>query len=203
MQRLKRDLGTIYSEEEARVLGPLQRLRQWLLAPISAILARLGIRPDMLSYASVGLAAGFCLLSQIRFAVAFWLLVAAFLCDGLDGVLARLIEKDNARGSFTDMFCDQAVVALSVAGLAWRGTMHPALAVLFVFLYTAFGIFLALHFLLQVSTRGIVRPGKTLFGVAIGLDFFFHTALLNYLALAYLLTLPLLGLSFWRLRKAL
>jgi hypothetical protein len=38
---------------------------------------------------------------------------------------------------------------------------------------------------------------------AIALYFFFHIDLLNGLLLVYLIALPLLGLSFWRLRKAL
>jgi len=38
---------------------------------------------------------------------------------------------------------------------------------------------------------------------AVALYFFFHIDLLNYLLLVYLLTLPLVFLSFWRLRKAL
>jgi len=38
---------------------------------------------------------------------------------------------------------------------------------------------------------------------AIALYFFFSINLLNYLLLTYLLALPLLSLSFWRLRKAL
>ena len=203
MQKLKKDFGTICSEAEERVLDLLQKERQRLLAPVATILVRLRITPDMLSFASIGFAAGFCLLTPFLFPLAFWLLVVAFICDGLDGVVARHTRTNTTRGSFTDMFCDQAVVALSVAGLTWNGSIHPILAVMFVFVYTALGLFLVLHFLLQVSTRWIIRPGKTLFGMVMVLDFSFHINLLNFLLLAYSLTLPLLGLSFWRLRRAL
>jgi len=203
MKQLKRNFGSIYSEYEEHILGPSQRIRQFFLAPIAAALAYLGITPDMLSFASVAFGIGFFLLARFQFTVAFWLLVASLACDALDGVEARLKGINTPRGSFTDMFCDQAVAAFSVAGMVWREAIHPVLAILFVYVYTALVIFLALHRLLQISSRWIVRPSRILLYAAIGLDFFFHIDLLNYLLLVYLLALPILGLSFWRLRKAL
>ncbi|MDQ2904248.1 MAG: CDP-alcohol phosphatidyltransferase family protein [Chloroflexota bacterium] len=195
--------GSIYSDEERRVLVPWQRVRQRLLGPIGFVLARLGLSADMLSYASVIFGLGFCLLAPFQFAVAFWLLIASIGCDGLDGVEARLTKTNTVRGAFTDMFCDQAVVAFSVAGLAWKGLIHPVLAILFVYVYTGLVTFLFLHQMLHVSSAGLVRPSRMLLYAAIALYFFFHINLLNPLLLLYILALPLLFLSFWRLRKAL
>ncbi len=195
--------GSIYSEEEIRVLGPWQQIRQRLLSPIAFVLARLGLSADMLSYASVIFGLGFFLLAPFQFTVAFWLLVASIICDGLDGVEARLTKTNTARGAFTDMFCDQAVVAFSVAGLAWTGLIHPVLAILFVYVYTALVTFLVLHRMLHISSAGLVRPSRMLLYAAIALYFFFHIDLLNYLLILYVLAFPLLFLSFWRLRKAL
>lgn len=203
MKQLKQRFGSIYSEDEERVLGPWQRIRQYLLAPIAVILSRLGISPDMLSYTSVAFGIGFFLLAPFHFAVAFWLLVTSIICDGLDGVEARLKRTNTARGSFTDMFCDQAVVAFSVAGMVWRGSINPVLAILFVYVYTSLVIFLMLHRMLQVSSHWIVRPSRMLLYIAIALDFFFSINLLNILLATYLLAFPMLALSFWRLRKAL
>jgi phosphatidylglycerophosphate synthase len=203
MKQLKQRFGSIYSEDEERVLGPWQRIRQFFLAPIATVLSRLGISPNMLSYASVAFGIGFFLLAPFYFTVAFWLLVASVICDGLDGVEARLKRTNTARGSFTDMFCDQAVVAFSVAGMVWRGSINPVLAILFVYVYTALVIFLMLHRMLQVSSHWIVRPSRMMLYVAIALDFFFGINLLNILLATYLLAFPMLALSFWRLRKAL
>ncbi len=203
MKQLKQRFGSIYSEDEERVLGPWQRIRQYLLAPIAVILSRMGISPDMLSYTSVAFGIGFFLLAPFHFAVAFWLLVASIICDGLDGVEARLKRTNTARGSFTDMFCDQAVVAFSVAGMVWRGSINPVLAILFVYVYTSLVIFLMLHRMLKVSSHWIVRPSRMLLYIAIALDFFFSINLLNILLATYLLAFPMLALSFWRLRKAL
>jgi phosphatidylglycerophosphate synthase len=202
MKQLKQRFGSIYSEDEERVLGPWQRIRQYFLTPIALILSRLGISPDMLSYTSVAFGIGFFLLAPFHFVVAFWLLVASIICDGLDGVEARLKRTNTARGSFTDMFCDQAVVAFSVAGMVWRGSINPILAILFVYVYTSLVIFLMLHRMFQVSSHWIVRPSRMLLYTAIGLDFFFSVNLLNLLLATYLLAFPMLALSFWRLRRA-
>ena len=101
------------------------------------------------------------------------------------------------------MFCDQAVVAFTVAGMVWRGGINPVLAILFVYVYTSLVIFLMLHQMLQVSSHWIVRPSRMLLYAAIALDFFFSIDLLNFLLVTYLLAFPMLALSFWRLRKAL
>ncbi len=90
-----------------------------------------------------------------------------------------------------------------MAGLAWKGLIYPALAVLFTFCYTALALLLVLHRLLRVSSSGIVRPSRMVFFAAIALDVFFRIDLLNVLLLLYLTTFPLMIVSFWRLRKAL
>lgn len=203
MKQPKEKFASIYSEIEEQVLIPWQRTRQRVLSPIAFVLSRLGISPDMLSFASVAFGIGFFLFAVSQFTLAFWLLIASIICDGLDGVEARLTKTNTARGSFTDMFCDQLVVAFSVAGMAWKGLIHPVLAIIFVYTYTAIVTLLVLHRLLQVSSFGIIRPSRMLLYAAIALYFFFHIDLLNYLLLFYLLALPLLTLSFWRLRKAL
>ena len=202
MRQLRQKFDGIYSEAEERFLGPWQRMRQFLLRPIAALLLRLGIGPDLLSFVSVALGIGFCLLVPFWFVLAFWLLVASVICDGLDGVAARLKKTNTIRGTFTDMCCDMAVVAFSVAGMAWKGAIHPALAILFVYTYTTLVFFLMLHRMLQVSSRWIVRPSRMLLYIAIGLDFFFRFDVLNELLAVYLLALPILGFSFWRLRNA-
>ena len=203
MKRAKQRFGSIYSEDEARILVPWQKMRQVVLSPIARLLAYLGISADALSYVSVALGIAFCLLAPTHFTIAFWLLVASVICDGLDGVEARLKGATTARGAFIDAFCDQMVVAFSVAGMAWRGLIHPVLAVLFVYIYTALVLFLMLHSMLRVSSHWIIRPSRMLLYAAIALVFFFHVNVLNYLLAIYLLTLPLLVLSFWRLRNAL
>lgn len=194
--------GSIYSDVEVLFLGPWQQMRQRILSPFTEVLARMGVRADMLSFASVFLGLGFFLLAPVQFSVAFWLLVASLVCDALDGVEARATKTNTARGSFTDVFCDSVVVAFSVAGLAWKGLVNPVLAILFVYTYTALVTFLILHRLFRISSQGIIRPSRMILYIAVALYFFFHLNLFNGLLLCYLLTFPLVFLSFWRLRKA-
>ncbi len=202
MKQVKQNSDSMYSEEEARLLAPWQRIRQRILAPVAFVIARSGISPNMLSFASVVLGIAFCLLAPIQYTIAFWLLVASVACDTLDGVEARLNRTSSPRGAFTDMFCDETVVAFTIAGIAWKGLIHPVLAIMFVFMYTSLVTFLMLHRILQVSSRWIVRPSRMLFYATVALDFFFHINVLNELLIVYLLALPLLALSFRRLRRA-
>lgn len=204
MQQLKSKFsGSIYSDSEERVLGPWQKWRQVVLGRPVLLLIHLGLTPDMLSLVSAALGLGFFLLAPVWFSLAFWLLVASVIFDGFDGVGARLIGKLTTRGAFTDMFCDQVVVACSVAGIAWRGLVNPVLAILFVYAYTALVTFLMIHKMLQVSSLWLVRPSRMLLYAFIALYFFFRINWLNYLLTFYLLALPLVFISFWRLRKAL
>ncbi|HEU5376751.1 MAG TPA: CDP-alcohol phosphatidyltransferase family protein [Ktedonobacteraceae bacterium] len=84
--------GSMYSDEEVLVLGPWQQGRQRLLGPVARVLLGLGISTDLLSYTSVILGLGFCLLARFHFEVAFWMLVASVVCDGLDGGRSQAYE---------------------------------------------------------------------------------------------------------------
>jgi phosphatidylglycerophosphate synthase len=170
MQEIKRNFISFYSEEEARILVPWQRARQQILVPVAAVLARLGISPAMLSFTSAALGIGFCLLASFQFPLAFRLPFVSVICDGLDGVVARHTKTDTVGGSMIDLFCGQVVAAFSAAGMTWIGAIHPVLAAIFVFMYTASGTFLVLHQLLQVSSLWIIRPDRTLLIVKSAID---------------------------------
>src|SRR5260370_32979229 len=107
MKQLKQRFGSIYSEDEERVLGPWQKVRQFFLAPLAAGLSRLGISPDPLSFTSIALGIGFFLLAPFPFTLAFWLFVASVIFPGPDTVPDRLKRTMTPRGASTDMFFDQ------------------------------------------------------------------------------------------------
>jgi len=203
LEKHSSDFKGMESPVEAFVMAPLRELRQKLLGPFAAFLARCGVTADMLSFAALIPALGFCLLVSFNIALAFWLMAIALVCDGLDGVLARQAGTSSLGGAFTDTCCDLCVLTLLLAGLVWRGTINPVLALFFLFMYTFFGIFFILHYLLHVSTRWLLRPGKSLFCIVVIVDAVFHVHLLNALLAMYICTLPLLGISFWRLKKSL
>src|SRR5260221_14309601 len=120
MKQFRRKINSIYSEEEERVLVPWQSIRQFFLAPIAAVLARLGVTPDMLSFSSIAFGIGFCLLSPHYFTIPFGLLVASIGCDCRPRVESRLQGTKNARATFTDMFCGHSAPVLTGPGIARR-----------------------------------------------------------------------------------
>lgn len=194
---------SLYSDSEGSFLYPWQRLRQVVLLPFAAALDALHITPDMLSWASVALGAGFFFLARLRFDIAFWLLVSSVILDGVDGVLARYHRAPSSKGSFTDAFCDETVVALTVGGLVWQGAINPVLGLIFVYIYTALVTTLLIHQVLAVSSHWIVRPSRMLLYAFVGIYYFFGENWLDGLLWVYLLGLPMLGLSYWRIRRAL
>jgi phosphatidylglycerophosphate synthase len=203
MEPPQRRFRSIYSASEGRFLYTWQRVRQKLLLPLAVGLDRLKIRPDMLSWSSVILGLGFFLLARIRLEIAFWLLIGSVLLDTLDGVLARYRRADSNQGAFTDMFCDEAVVALTVGGLVWRGTINPVLGIFFVYVYTLLVTLLLIHQLLAISSQWIIRPSRMLLYGFVAIYFFFGKNWLDGLLWAYLITLPMLGISYWRIRQRL
>ena len=79
MKQLNQRFSSIYSEDEERVLGPWQRIRQYVLTPIAAILVRLGIKPDMLSYTSVAFGIGFTAIQRQAELILFGQIIFYFL----------------------------------------------------------------------------------------------------------------------------
>jgi phosphatidylglycerophosphate synthase len=203
MENHSSNFNSLESSLESLIMAPLRALRQRLLGPFAARLARCGVSADMLSFAALIPASGFCVFAPLNFALAFWLMVLALALDGLDGVLARQTHTSSLGGAFTDMCCDLSVLTLLLAGLVWRGTLNALLALFFLFIYTFFSMFFVLHHLLHVSTRWLIRPGKSLLCIVVTVDIAFHTHLLNTLLVLYFSTLPLLGISFWRIKKSL
>jgi len=203
MENHSSNFNSLESSLEALMMVPMRALRQRLLGPFTAWLACYGVSADMLSFAALIPALGFCVLAPLNFALALWLMVLALVLDGLDGVLARQTDSNSLSGAFTDTCCDLIVLTLLLAGLVWKETINPLLALVFLFMYTFFGLFFVLHHLLHVSTRWLIRPGKSLFCMVVIVDTVFHTHLLNTLLVLYFSTLPLLAISFWRIKKAL
>lgn len=194
---------SLYSDSEARLLYPWQRLRQVVVFPLVAMLDALRITPDMLSWASVILGAGFFFLARLRFDIAFWLLVGSVLLDALDGALARYRRASSAKGAFTDAFCDETVVALTVGGLVWQGAINPVLGLAFVFIYTMLVTLLLIHQMLAVSSHWIIRPSRMLLYVFVGIYYFFGENWLDGLLWVYLLAIPMLGISYRHIHRAL
>src|SRR5689334_11100894 len=68
------DFRSIESSLESSFMAPLRALRQKLLGPFALLLAQLGVTADMISFAALIPALGFCLLAPSHFTLALCLM---------------------------------------------------------------------------------------------------------------------------------
>src|SRR6476469_3426780 len=123
MSELSNPKSDCYSAGERAAMTWWQDLRALWLAPVLVTLARLGIRPDDLTLASLIVGLAFCPL-WLWPGQPLWAQVAALaallihlILDALDGPLARHLKTDSRRGSFTDTLADQIVVTATTLTL--------------------------------------------------------------------------------------
>lgn len=97
--------------------------RQWggkILAPVVALLARLGFTPNAITVIGFLLNIGIAiLLATGHFQLGGGLILAAGIFDALDGSLARLTNQQTRFGAFLDSTLDRYSDALVFIGLAW------------------------------------------------------------------------------------
>jgi len=80
----------------------------WVFAQPVAICRRVGVTPDLLSYASLVVTAfGAAALGAGWFGLGGWTLLLAFALDAWDGMLARALGTASARGEFLDAVIDR------------------------------------------------------------------------------------------------
>jgi CDP-diacylglycerol--glycerol-3-phosphate 3-phosphatidyltransferase len=92
-----------------------------IINPVSRMMARLGIHPNLLSLAGLMLSAIAGLVySTGSFFWGAWAVVLAGTCDALDGQLARQSEKESAFGAFLDSTLDRFGEVFIFLGLAWH-----------------------------------------------------------------------------------
>jgi phosphatidylglycerophosphate synthase len=93
--------------------------------PVARLLARRGVTPDAVTIAAfvLGIGAAVLLASGRTYAaLALWLV--SRIGDGLDGTLAREIQRSTPFGGYLDITLDMAAYAAMTVGFA---TLHPHL----------------------------------------------------------------------------
>lgn len=92
---------------------------QWLSRPFVAALARLGVRPNAVTFAAFALkVAAAPLMFAGRYEAAGGLWIAGAVGDALDGALARALGSGTRLGAFLDAGLDRVAGALLVAAFA-------------------------------------------------------------------------------------
>jgi len=133
-----------YSSFEHRFLDRGRWLVYTLLKPAVFLLTALGVSPNVVSLAQVGVGViiVFTVTSYPR--LTFLLFLLALLLDSLDGTLARHTGRASPFGALLDQYCDHGREILVIAALARAGALSPFPAVLYALAYPALNLTLYL-----------------------------------------------------------
>jgi CDP-diacylglycerol--glycerol-3-phosphate 3-phosphatidyltransferase len=92
----------------------------WMMQPIVSVLKAIRVPASVVTLLSIPLAIGSgAAISADRVATGGWLLVAASVCDYLDGRLARATRTAGPAGAVLDSVVDRYAEGAIYAGLAW------------------------------------------------------------------------------------
>jgi phosphatidylglycerophosphate synthase len=132
--------GDSYSAVERRLLGPFRRRLLLVTRPLVALLARLGVPPNVVSASQVP--GGFAVLALVPASprLAFLLFLALLVLDGVDGALARATGKASPFGALVDQYCDHIREVTVVAGMALWGALALLPALLYGLIYTGLNL---------------------------------------------------------------
>lgn len=150
---------TCYSADEGGFMQRSQALRGRCLSPLLSVLAALRITPNHLTLLSLIAGLAFCpVFLWSSKVIAFLLLLAHVLLDGLDGPLARHTQRASNQGSFTDTGADQVVVAFSTVTLIHAGYAGAWPGGLYLFFYSLVVVFAMVRNALAIPYSWLVRP---------------------------------------------
>lgn len=162
-----------YSEGERAMVLRYQQFKQSLLLPMLKLMTACRITPDTVTLFSLLLGFLFCpvylaplLYPELEWtllAIAWVILVAHMLVDGIDGPLARFQNSAGQRGSFTDTMADQVALAAiiftfvraQIDGLPGLGVYAGGI---FIFVYTVVVCFAMVRNAMGIPYRFLFRP---------------------------------------------
>ena len=150
-------------------------LREKWLGPMLAIMSKLGLRPDHLTFVSLIFGLMFCPLYFWSPILAFISLLLHTVVDGIDGPLARHLGVQSKAGSFTDTTCDQiVVVTVTLTMMCHPDQLIPIPAgTIYIFLYTIVVVFAMVRNAMGIPYSWIVRPRLIVYGWLFLETFFF------------------------------
>ena len=136
-----------------------QAVRAQILDPFMAVLATIGVTPNHLTLLSLLTGLAFCpIFIWFSKGLAFAMMVAHVVLDGLDGPLARYTNVASNRGSFTDTTSDQVVVTFSTVTLIYTGFADIWPGALYLFFYSVVVIFAMVRNAMKIPYSWLVRP---------------------------------------------
>jgi phosphatidylglycerophosphate synthase len=131
----------IFSEEEEKKYERLRNIRDRVYEPVCAMLARISLPPDFLSYAGFLMVVPFILFFPVNPWFSFLALLFNVFFDSLDGSYARYLKKETFRGAMTDLACDYGSFLIFFLTILYYGQMSFFWAWLYLINYAAmFGL---------------------------------------------------------------
>ena len=92
----------------------------WVISPVTALLIRLKVNPNLITWASFFVAAGAGVaLAYGYFGLGGWLYIFAGTCDMFDGKVARATGSASKTGAFIDSTLDRYTEIFVMSGLAY------------------------------------------------------------------------------------
>jgi phosphatidylglycerophosphate synthase len=177
-----------YSALDRRMMDAWATLRERTLTPVLAKLSNAGVTADGVTLWSFVLGLAFCPLFFVNKEAALLCLVLHVAVDGLDGPLARYRGTASAKGSLTDTFCDQTIVATSMATLIFSGHVDAIAGSLYIFTYTLVVAFAMIRNAMTVPYSLVLRPRFFVYGWLF-VELYVMSGYLNTLVWALLLPL--------------
>lgn len=109
-------------------------VRAAFFKPCSFVLARLGVTPNMVTYAGNASMVLFLVFIKRDIKIALIFAAATYIIDLLDGALARYLNKLSDKGKFIDSFADHINYLLLTVGLVYAGIVNPLLGMIVLYL---------------------------------------------------------------------
>lgn len=150
-ERVAREGGTIFLPVRLMQAGYA------LAGPLVRLAGAVGLRPDVITWASLipGAGAGLAMAAG-RPGWAAWLLALSGLCDLLDGAVARATGRTSAGGAALDSTLDRYVEFFFLAGVLWHFADRPGLQL--VTMAALLGSFMVTYSTAKAEALGVKPP---------------------------------------------
>ena len=138
--RHKDQTSSRINREYWTLTGWVKSWADFILAPLSRLLARLGIQPNLLSLIGffIASAAG-AVIAAGHISQGGWLFLLSGPFDALDGALARTAGLETRFGAFLDSFIDRYSEAVVLFGILYWSSLHGSHVLVLLSFLTLFG----------------------------------------------------------------
>ena len=173
-----------YADSERDGMVRYQNFKDRRLAPLLDVLTRCGITPNRMTLISTLIGLAFVPAYFWSPGLAFGLLIAHLILDGVDGPLARHTGTASQAGSFVDTVGDQVVVVATTIALMASDDESRVIGIvsgsIYCLTYTIVVGFAMIRNALRVPYRFILRP-RWIVSVWMIVDHYFLRETLDYL----------------------